>query len=283
MYSVRAGRQDWLAIWRQMYDVERAQGEAATDPEFGRHPDPWASRAKRFAAASRRQSQPDRFMELLLPQLRPDDTVIDLGAGSGRYLPILAPACAQLIAIEPSPAMRTELERTVADAGLSNVTILSDFWPLNNSIVADVIISAHVAYGIREIGPFFTAMNAAARRSCYLYLGLRPPSATLAPFWERVHGEPRLPLPGALEALNCLHQLGIYASLELVPVSGSFRFSSLDEALDEIRHRMRLSPRPDRDAKISSAIRELLVDIGNGELTLLDQPAYAGVIGWRPA
>jgi SAM-dependent methyltransferase len=266
-----------------MYESERAQGEAATDPEFGRHADPWAGRAGRFAAASQRQPQPDSFMRALLPHLRPTDRVLDIGAGTGRYLPTLAATVREVIAVEPSAAMRAELEQVIADKGLRNVSVLAERWPPAASISADVAISAHVVYGLAEVGPFFQAMDAAARRSCHLYLGLRHPGHALAAFWERVHGEARLPLPAALEALACLHQLGVYASLALLPIPGSFRFADMDEAVEEIRHRLRLTPSPDRDARIAAAAAELLAPGADGWLTLRGQPTHAAMISWAPA
>ncbi|NNJ09341.1 class I SAM-dependent methyltransferase [Chloroflexales bacterium ZM16-3] len=283
MSGVRAGGQDWLAIWRRMYEEERAQGEAATDPEFGRHADPWAGRAGRFAAASQRQPQPDSFMRALLPRLRPDDTVLDIGAGTGRYLPVLAAAVREVIAIEPSAAMRGEMEQLIAAEGLRNVRVLAERWPPERPISGDVVISAHVVYGVAEVGPFFTAMDHAARRSCHLYLGLRHPGYALTAFWERVHGTPRLPLPAAIEALACLHQLGIYASLELLAIPGSFRFTDMGDAVDEIRHRLRLTPQPERDARIAAAAADLLVPREDGLLSLRAQPTHAAMISWAPA
>jgi SAM-dependent methyltransferase len=283
MSGVRAGGYDWLETWWRMYEEERAQGEAATDPGFDQQADYWASRAGRFAAASLRQPQPDSFMRALLPRLRPTDTVLDIGAGTGRYLPVLAAVVREVIAIEPSPAMRAEMQRLIVAEGLNNVTVLADSWPAERPISADVLISAHVVYSVAEVGPFFQAMDRAARRSCHLYLGLRHPGYALAAFWERVHGEPRLALPAAVEALACLHQLGIYAGLELLPIPGSFRFAELDEALDEIRHRLRLTPQPERDARILAAVADLLAPDNAGMLTLLNQPTHAAMVSWEPA
>lgn len=280
MSSIRAGGQDWLTIWRKMYESERAQGEAATDPEFSRYADYWAGRAERFAATSQRQPQPDSFMRALLPHLRPDDTVLDIGAGTGRYLPTLAATVRKVIAIEPSAAMRAEMERLITTEKLHNVTIIDAPWPTQQPVSGDVAISAHVVYSVAEIEPFLQAMNNAARRSCHLYVGLQAPSHALAAFWEYVHGEPRLPLPAALEALACLHQCGIYARMDLVPIPGSFRFTSMNEAMEEIRHRMRLTPRPDRDARIMEAINKLLVPMSDGCLSIRDQPSYAALLSW---
>lgn len=278
--GLRAGGQDWLALWRAMYDAERAQGEAATDPEFERHADQWASRAARFAAASRRQPQPDSFMAWLTPRLRPGDRVLDVGAGSGRYLPYLARQVAEVVAVEPSPAMRAELAQTLAAEPGGAVRTLAASWPADEPVAADVVISAHVVYGVREIGPFLQAMDAAATRLCALYLGLRHPTWAMAPLWERVHGEPRLPLPAALEALAACHQLGLPARLELVPAATAFRFADADEALDEARARLRLAPQPERDARLREALADLLVDGGDGTLVSRTQQRHAAVIWW---
>lgn len=282
MTGIRAGGQDWLAIWRHMYDAERAQGEAATDPAFARYADTWAGRAQQFAAASRRQPQPDAFMRALTPRLRPGDRVIDVGAGTGRYLPYLAGQVAEVLAVEPSPAMRAELARTLGEARVENVRIVAGGWPLGGPVAADVVISAHVVYGVREVGPFLEAMDAAAGRLCALYLGLKHPSSALAPFWERVHGEPRLPLPGALEALAACHQLGLPARLDLVPAPTSFGFAGPDEALDELRMRLRVTPDPARDAALRAAIAELLAPTPEGGLAPREQQRYAAVVWWEP-
>lgn len=282
MTAIRAGGYDWLATWRQMYDAERAQGEAATDPDFERHADTWALRAKQYAAAIRRNQQPDFFMEALTPRLRPSDRVIDVGAGTGRYLPHLAAHVAEVIAVEPSAAMRAELERTLGEAGVENVQVLAEGWPLARPIEADVVISAHVVYGVREVGPFLEAMDGAARRLCALYLGLKHPSSVLAPFWERVHGQQRLPLPGALECLAACHQLGLPAGLELVPAATAFGFPSAEEALDELRVRLRLTPEPSRDAALLAAMADLLAPTPDGGLAPRERQRHAGVVWWEP-
>lgn len=280
MMRVRAGDQDWLAIWRQMYDAERAQGEAATDPEFERHADHWRGRAGRYAAASRRQTQPDSFMIWLTPQLRPGDRVLDVGAGTGRYLPYLARQVAEVIAVEPSVAMRSELEQTLREAETSNVRVLAEDWPLAQPLAVDVVISAHVVYGVREIGPFLEAMNTTAGRLCVLFLGLKHPASALAAFWERVHQQARLPLPGALETLAVCHQLGLAAHLDLVPAARSFGFPSAEEALEDIRLRLRLSADPARDAAILAAMADLLVPDEAGGLIPRQQASHSGVVWW---
>jgi SAM-dependent methyltransferase len=276
-----AGGYDWLEVWRRMYDAERAQAEAATEPGFERYADHWAAQANRFAAAAQRSPQPDGFMRFVLPRLRPGDTLLDVGAGTGRYIPLLAAHVAQVVAVEPSPSMRERLERRVAEERLENTRIIAESWPGAAVPPADVAISAHVLYSVREIGPFLQALAAAASRACYLFLALRHPTAFISDFWERLRGEPRLPLPCALEALNALHQLGIPAHMQLVPITSLYSYSSAGEALDDIRHRLRYVPDPQRDAAIRQAIDELLLPAADGSLVPPGLARHAAVIYWE--
>ncbi|MFL5801316.1 MAG: class I SAM-dependent methyltransferase [Roseiflexaceae bacterium] len=278
--SYAAGGYDWLATWRRMYDEERAQAEQATPPDFSVGADFWAGQAGRFATAASQVPQPDSFMQFLLPQLRPTDRLLDIGAGTGRYEPALARAVAELLALEPSPAMREQLEQRIAEEQLGQVRVIAEGWPEAAVPPCDVAIAAHVLYGVREVGPFLRGMDAVARRACFLLLGYQHPASFISPFWERLHGAPRLPLPCALECLNALYQLGIPAQLALVPVARRFSYASEEAALIDIRWRLRQPPEPQRDAIIRDAIRDLMDRDAEGRLLPRGLPEQMAVIWW---
>ncbi len=275
-----AGGYNWLDIWRQMYDAERAQAEARTADDFGRSGDHWERRAARFATATRRTPQPDPFMQVLLPHLRPDDTVLDVGAGSGRYIPVLARHTRHVIAVEPSPAMREHLEQRVAEEKLTNVEIVAATWPLDGSPQADVVLSAHVVYAVREIGPFLQAIHAAARRQCALFLMIRHRNAALSPLWQQFHGEPRLRLPAAIETINVLYQLGIAATLETVFAAAS-SYTNMNEAIHDIRQVLRFGPHHPSDTVLEAALEQFLVKHDDGSLSLPNQAGRAAVVQWE--
>lgn len=282
----RSGGYDWLDAWARMYDAERAQGEEAEARGHVMGSDYWAEQAGRFAAAARRVSQPDSFMRFLLPRLRPTDRLLDIGAGTGRYEPTLAGAVAEVLALEPSPAMRDQLAHRLAEKpqhakAPTNVQIIAAGWPAADIPPCDVAISAHVIYGVREIAPFLERMDAIARRACFLLLAIRHPASFISPFWEHVHGAPRLPLPGALECLNALYQLGIPAHLTVIPTTSRFGYADEDEALADICWRLRLQPGPETDTMIRAAIQDLLARSENGELVPRNLPQHAAVIWWE--
>ena len=276
-----AGGYDWLAIWRRMYDDERNQAESATLPGFVASPDCWSGQAERFAAAAQRAPQPDGFLRFLLPRLRPGDRLIDIGAGTGRYESLLAANVAELLAVEPSPSMRAQLEQRLADEQLTNVRVVADVWPTADAGACDVAIAAHVLYGVREIEPFLRGMDAAASRACFLLLAFRHPSSFVSPFWERLYGVPRLPLPGALECMNALYQLGIIARLELVPLTSRLSYANQHEALADLRWRLRAPAQPEYDHQIAAAIDELLMPTDDGRLAPRDMPDQVAVLWWE--
>ena len=280
---VAAGEYDWLATWRDMYDRERAQAEQFPPPSPENRNDCWAGQASRFAAAAQRGQQPDGFMRFVLPRLRPTDRVLDIGAGSGRYEPTLAAAVAEVHALEPSAGMREHLTGRVAEAGLANVRVHGRSWPAEGVPPCDVAIAAHVLYAVREVGPFLRAMYEAAGRAGFVLLSFRHPSSFVGPFWQRLRGEARLPLPGALECLNALYQLGIPAQLARIPMLNRFSYANEDEALADLRWRLRLPAGTADDGALAAAIDELLDRDEQGGLAPRQQPSHAAVLWWERA
>jgi SAM-dependent methyltransferase len=231
--STRAGELDWLQRWQDMQSAaEVAQGES----EHSAGEDRWKHRAARFDRVSR--GRPDGVLDLLGADLRVADVVADLGAGAGRHAILLARRCAEVLAVEPSAAMRARMEARIAEERLTNITIVAEPWPCTLPIV-DVAFSSHVLYGVTDVARFLGEMTRAARRTCALLLGLRAPVEGIAPLWQAMHGAVKPPRPAALEALGVLHQLGHHASLRIVPGSERlFTFSPTEGDLDELCHRL---------------------------------------------
>jgi SAM-dependent methyltransferase len=234
------GQQDWVAIWRKMYDAERAQGEAATHPDMERSADQYAAIAQRYAATVKRTPQPDAFMRWLVPHLRPGLRVLDIGAGSGRYLEqIVAQGC-RYIAMEHSAAMRAQIAVVQARQGNADVTVIDGTWPATTVPDSDIVFAAHVLYAVRDIAPFVLAMDAAARERCVLLLGARHPTSPMLPLWQAYHGEARLPLPAAYECIAVLAQLGICADVTVLAAVAPMSALTRSDAIDDVCYRLRL-------------------------------------------
>lgn len=269
---------DWCARWHSMYDREKQQSESLSNWQSNPS-DPWQARAKSFAKASGRAKQPDSFLQFVLPHLKADDQLLDIGAGAGRHSIYLAQQGWQVTAVEPSAAMRNQLESRLDSSSRAKLQIVAESWPSAAVERCDVAICAHALYGVREIEPFLRRMDAVSQRACFILLGFQQPSYYSAPFWERIYGQKRLPLPGALECFNALYQLGIAANLSLLPAS-RYSFASRDEALDDLAWRLQIRPDSPLWERLQSAIDELLIEDSDGRLSTAQQPKHIAVIWW---
>ncbi|WP_025746050.1 class I SAM-dependent methyltransferase [Kallotenue papyrolyticum] len=271
---------DWAALWRAQVAAEHAQYERLCDPRLRPGPDWWATQAEQFHRRSRAVSHTDALLQAALARVHPGATVLDIGAGTGRYALPLARAGAHVIAIDSSPAMLHYLQQEAAAEALP-ITIIAERWETSTVPVADLAICAHVLYPIADAELFLRKLDAHARH-CWLLLNYEAPTSWMAPLWRVAYGEERLPLPGALEALALLHQLGIDAHLTPIPNTVTLRFASLDEALAEIRVRLCLASTPERDTRLREALTTLLEPLPDGSLRA-PQPPHSALITWDGA
>src|SRR6187549_1308279 len=179
----------------------------------------------------------------LLGLVRPGETWLDIGAGAGRYaLPIalaLSPTGGAVVAVDPSAGMLEGLRSIAAEYAIDNVSIVEGRWPAvaPDAGAADVALIAHVSYDIAAIGPFVTAMEAAARRRCVAILMERQPSSIADVCWPPVWGEARVPLPALPEFVELLRARGREPSIERLEREPR-RFASRDELEGFLRRQL---------------------------------------------
>jgi len=251
-HALRAGGIDWRARCREMAAARHTWAAGTSG-------DHWQKRAGRYAKYGPGNGR-DAFVERLLERLRPDDVVCDVGAGTGRHVMHVARAVREVVAVEPSPAMRAELLSMIAREGLTNVRVIERGFPeAADGLRADVVYSAHVFYGAPDPVAFLEAMTNTARREALLCLGPRLPSAALDGLYLTLHGKARADGPGALEALALLWQLGRFADLHVVPNSDRPLTFAPDDDDDMRELCLRLHVEDDADGvrRVREAVRAL--------------------------
>src|SRR3954470_24119758 len=118
---VRSADVDWAERWRRL--VQARQGSDAPASAGGGNR--WDQRAERFARMTQNlDPRADLFASTLIEAVRPTDSVLDVGAGAGRYTMPIAPHVARVTAVEPSGGMRAQLEQQLAARGYANVTVV---------------------------------------------------------------------------------------------------------------------------------------------------------------
>jgi 2-polyprenyl-3-methyl-5-hydroxy-6-metoxy-1,4-benzoquinol methylase len=241
--------------WNEILDA-RAQQMDAAYARLGRtSADFWERRARGFHRSTKDTISSDPFYLRLRDIVTPQTSVLDVGAGTGRFSLALAPQSEHVTAVEPSAAMLNFLRQDAAERGLSNISYVQTTWQdAPDDLQADIVICSHVLYPLRDIVPFLTKLQKATRQGCYIYLRATHIDAATAPLWRHFHGEERRMPPGYIHALDVLYEMGIYANVEIVTLPPSLRYPSLDVAVTEISEQLIL---PD-DEKIRGELQDLL-------------------------
>ncbi|OQA13336.1 MAG: protein-L-isoaspartate O-methyltransferase [Chloroflexi bacterium ADurb.Bin360] len=250
---------DWIKLWCELVEAQHEgwQVEGQVDADV------WRAKARAYhETVMRRWATPDSSRDFIAADLNlhSNDTVIDVGAGSGSWTVFLARMVRHVTAIDPSPAMLEVLHENVAAASLSNVSIMEGGWMQVNVAPHDVVLCAHAIYGTADIQAFVKKMEAAARRRCYLLLRTPLPNGVMAEAACHIWGQP-YDSANFQVAYNALLQMGICANV-LFEDSGCWQpwtNASLDEALADVKRRFALQDSSEHDVFLRDLLDRRLV------------------------
>jgi SAM-dependent methyltransferase len=274
--ALRPSAEAALDAWAARVRANREQVDQFREATPG---DFYAPIAGMFRADPRRHDEP--ALERLRALVQPDDVVLDIGAGGGRYALPLALECREVIAIDPSAGMRQVLTSGMAEYRIHNIQVLDGRWPADSAgLACDVALISHLGYDVEEIGPFLDAMEAVSRRLCVAVLLSQPPPTEADRFWPVVHGIERAALPSLPEFLSVLLARGRLFEVELVDRSPQ-SYEAPEQALTWLRQQLWTAPGSDKDQRLVQAARERLEE-RNGRYALSWAPVAVGVVTWSP-
>jgi hypothetical protein len=95
--------------------------------------------------------------------------------------------------------------------------------------------------------------------------------------WQHFHGDARCFPPGYIDALAVMYDMGIYATVEVVTLPNSMRYSSLDTAVEELMEQLILP----NDEHTKEELRSMLdgwLAMREGMLTPPTERLICGII-----
>ncbi len=227
--------QNAVERWHEILAMRAKQMDAAYARLGRTSADFWERRAKNYHRSTKDAVGDDPLLFKLRQMITPETTVLDVGAGTGRFALALAPSAKHVTVVEPNAAMLHYLRQDVAEAELTNVEYIATNWQdAPDDVRADIVLCSHVLYPIAEIEPFITKLRTATQRACYIYMRASHFDASTSPLWEHFHGEKRYSSPGYIHALDVMFELGIYANVEIVRMPWVMRYPSLNTATAEL-------------------------------------------------
>jgi 2-polyprenyl-3-methyl-5-hydroxy-6-metoxy-1,4-benzoquinol methylase len=268
-----------LARHDRMVLAEMLQAEAVRSTA-GRPADFWQTLARRFRPPA--EAAPDPAIAALAALIGPADEAVDVGAGGGRLAIPLAAHCREVVAVEPSPAMRAVLAEEAARRGVTNIRLVAATWEDADVAPAPLVFAAHVTYGVRPIEPFLRKLDAMATRHAVVLVMRDPPQSPIAPFWQAVHGEARLRLPCRDELLAALRELAIEPEVRSLGPAPPLSLGARADAIDLLRFRLLVGPGTAGDARLLGVVDALTEERGGEVFVRGAGPNEVFLLRWTP-
>ena len=242
----------------------------------------WDTRAERYDRNVRlAHTARDPFLRRLQRRTDERSTVLDAGAGTGRFALALAGGVRHVTAVDPSDAMLAVLQRGAEEHGVTNLTTIHARWEEAEAGRADIAFSSFALTLVRDAVPFLEKLDRAARRRVLLYLGAFNADAVLDPLWRHFHDVPRAPGPSYLDALAVLREMGIDPSVQVVEIPNRKRFATIDEAVEHYRDVLLVPDTPDVTRELAALLEQWLL----GRRGALRSPLHAtiaAIMEWTP-
>ncbi|HCV00176.1 MAG: hypothetical protein CL897_02705 [Dehalococcoidia bacterium] len=222
----------------------------------------------------------DATLDALRALIRPGETVLDIGAGGGRYALPLARHAGEVIALEPSEGMREVLREGIEEYQIDNIRVVEASWPYDHPLRADVALICHVGYDIEAFGPFLEAMEETAERLCVAVMLSRPPPVRADPFWEAIYGEPREPLPALSEFLALQLSRGRLCEVSFVE-HGGIAYQTEEDILHFLRQQLWISEGTSLDEQLRKIVPQH-VHMEGGGIEFNADVGVLGIVSWVP-
>ncbi len=205
----------------------------------------------------------DVVLSRLPTQLGRRTRVLEIGPGSGAFTLPLASSVGQVVAVEPSRAMREALRRNIAEADLTNVDVLPERVEEGLADVEgsfDLALASNSLYNVEPIDDVMRRLVGIARHSVIL-MGIGDQPEWYGKLHRRFRGADRVPSPHLGHFYPVLLELGIFADVEVVWISANYVYESEEDLLDWWAFHFHLGK--DRHSELRSALLPLAERRGN--------------------
>jgi SAM-dependent methyltransferase len=239
---------DWNAEWMRLSDQRGVVHDAAF----------WDRRARDFRGGDEDSPYVTAFVARL--RIRPGESVLDVGCGSGALALPLAEAGHEVVALDFSAGMLDLLRRRASAEGLRNLRTIhagwDDDWRAAGVAAADVAIASR-SLDVRDLRAALRKLDAFARRRVCITL---PADGVFYPqlLAHQALGRPYVQRGDQDTASRVLRQMGIEAEVAYLEHASAGRYESPAAALQSLR-RM-LTPAGEREeAALGRYVAEHLV------------------------
>lgn len=249
--AVNIATTDWLGLWRELVEESRrhARQRPPTIADSQR-------RTPRYydAATESKSVRPDPLVDFVVSQLTPESTVLDIGAGTGRWTISMAKVAKRVTALDPSPQMLNILQQNAVGESLTNIDTLQARWEDIEVEPHEVVVCSHAMYGALDLAAFVRKMERSATRLCFLAMRMPSHDGIMAELSRHIRGHEH-DSPNFIIGYNALLSMGIYANAMIEPLVSHWTNDTLEEAHSQAKRHLRLA---DDDSSCDDFIRQVV-------------------------
>ena len=276
---------NWNELWKAMRAGHYRRRAHEKEEDHGSR---WDKRAKEFNK-SMMQHRERAEKQIANLDLKPEYTVLDVGAGTGRLAIPIAKRVKTVTAIDQSKGMLACLQENMEKEGITNITCVNKRWEDVEVGVDiephDVVMACH-SLGMLDIQEAVAKMDAASRKYVYILssagrgMGNGEKEGEL---WKAIYGERGHRARGGgsdyMFFCNLLHDMKIYANVDIRDAESEQHYESLDDAVTKWKE-MRDIP-PEKEGILREYLSTILVeDDGTGTLCF-KRKSKSATIWWQ--
>jgi len=137
----------------------------------------WERIAERYDAESSLARAAPELVDWVAGLVRPEDDLLDVGAGTGAFALPLARRVRAVTAAEPSPGMLRVLTRKRDEAEATNLAVVRSGWEADSLEPHAVVLGVNSLYRVLDLRAWFDRVRRLARRRVVVILtdGRQPP------------------------------------------------------------------------------------------------------------
>ena len=222
---------DWNELWKAIHVSSPERVEKTRDPAAH-----WDKRAAAYRRVTRDEKKATEH-ELKILDLAVGETVLDMGAGTGRLAVPIARTAAHVTALDPSEGMLAILREQMAAEGRTNYSTVTMRWEdtvIGRDIEPHDVAIAAFSLGFYDLAAALEKLDAAALRAVYLFWHAgewrNPEEMAL---YRAVFGEEAgagKGYPDYIYPVNILHDAGIYPNVTIYRAAWDAVYDSVEEA-----------------------------------------------------
>ncbi len=189
---------------------------------------------------------PGVLLEKVKTFLRDSYTLLDIGAGTGAFTIPIAKNIKRVTAIEPSMQMAECLYKKMGK--LDNIYLINK--RIEGVMVEevekhDVVIAINSLYCVEDIKSVLKKIISLAKKQIFIVISSR--SNFYKDMWFHFKEEEYKPPPSFIHIYNLLHELNVFADIEMLDLKHTYVYMDMEQALKYWMLRLDLGPEKRKD------------------------------------